>query len=163
MSVVIRPIEEKDIREHVEVLNSVIQEREYLMYGQGELTPQEISDFVKKTMQKGIMLVAEVDGRVVGWCDIRPGEQEKNRHVGIMGLGIHKEHRGRGIGSKLVEEALKRAKEKNLAKVELHVFATNARAHALYKKLGLEEEGRQRRSVKIGNRLIDSILMGKFL
>jgi putative acetyltransferase len=51
-------------------------------------------------------------------------------HVGVLGMGVLAEARGRGIGRSLMQAALAAARER-FEQVELSVYASNARAHAL--------------------------------
>lgn len=51
--------------------------------------------------------------------------------------------RGRGVGRALMDRALEWASRSPLQKLALSVYAHNAPAIALYRKLGFEEEGRR--------------------
>lgn len=51
-------------------------------------------------------------------------------------LNVHPEHRGRGIGTRLLKAALRKAVEEGLLRVDLHTWGGNERALRLYKKLG---------------------------
>lgn len=50
-----------------------------------------------------------------------------------------------------------------IEKIELNVRVSNARAIALYKKMGFHEEGRLEKRIKVGGRYIDDILMALFV
>jgi len=70
----------------------------------------------KETLQHQIndFIVAEADGRVVGCGSLtRLGENL----VEIRSLGLHPEYKGRGIGRKLVELLVERAREQGITKV----------------------------------------------
>lgn len=41
-----------------------------------------------------------VDQEVVGWIDITPAANPRMAHRGFLGMGLRKEFRGRGLGSK---------------------------------------------------------------
>ena len=64
-------------------------------------------------------------------------------HVGQIGMGVHDDFTGRGIGSALLA-ALINAADNWLAikRVELTVYVDNAPAIRLYEKFGFETEGR---------------------
>ena len=89
-----------------------------------------------------VVLVAEVDGVIVGFIDyyILPSIWEKWYEATINYLFVHKDYQDMGIGSKLLEEAIKRADEGGI--VELHVGTEkkNRRAIRLYKKHGFAKE-----------------------
>ena len=90
------------------------------------------------------MLVAEVDGRVVGNIDIT---RRKNRlaHVAGLGMAVHDDYQDRGIGTALMEAALDMADNwLNIKRVELDVYTDNLRAVHLYEKFGFEIGARRR-------------------
>ena len=87
------------------------------------------------------MLVAEVDGRVVGNIDIT---RRKNRlaHVANLGMAVHDDYQDKGIGTALMEAVLDMVDNwLNIKRVELDVYTDNLRAVHLYKKFGFEIEG----------------------
>lgn len=101
--------------------------------------------------------------KVVGWCDIFPEENPRQKHRGSLGMGILPSYRGKGLGTQLMEKVLAHAQNFGLEKVELQVYTTNTAAIALYKKLGFEQEGVIRKYRKLDGQYFDSIMMGKFL
>ena len=90
------------------------------------------------------MLVAEVDGKVVGNIDIT---RRKNRlaHVANLGMAVHDDYQDRGIGTALMQAILDMTDNwLNVKRVELDVYTDNLRAVHLYKKFGFEIEGVRR-------------------
>lgn len=89
-----------------------------------------------------VILVAEINGTVVGFVDyyVLPSIWEKWDEATINYLFVHKDHQGKGIGSKLLNEVTKRTDEMEI--VELHVGTEmdNKRAIDLYKKHGFIKE-----------------------
>lgn len=100
---------------------------------------------------------------VIGWSDIAPLGLEVAVHIGRLGMGVHKEYRGQGIGSKLITKALEHARKIGLEKVELEVFEKNRGAVALYRKLGFVEEGKLIKSKKLDGEYDNSFYFGLFL
>ena len=101
-------------------------------------------EWLSNLTQDDYMLVAEVDGRVVGNIDIT---RRKNRlaHVANLGMAVHDDYQDRGIGTALMEAVLDMADNwLNLKRVELDVYTDNLRAVHLYKKFGFEIEGVRR-------------------
>ena len=101
-------------------------------------------------------------GRIVGWCDIVPRDMEGFRHTGGLGIGLLPEARGQGIGARLLEAAIGRARRRGIEKIELQVYASNRRARAVFRRHGFRVEGRRRRGRKLDGRYDDLILMALF-
>ncbi|MBM4452102.1 MAG: GNAT family N-acetyltransferase, partial [Chloroflexi bacterium] len=56
----------------------------------------------------------------------------------IYMLGVHPEHRGRGLGRKLLLAGMRQLKGKGLEVVEITVDSQNVAAVGLYRSLGFE-------------------------
>lgn len=91
-------------------------------------------------------LVAEVNGQVVGNLALHHSTSPRRRHTGSLGMGVHDEWQGQGVGTALMEAAIDLAdKWLNLTRLELQVFTDNEPAVHLYRKFGFESEGTLRR------------------
>ena len=72
---------------------------------------EESAKWVRNNIRKGFpQMVALVEGRVVGWCDVSPMERETLAHGGVLGMGVIDGFRGKGIGLALMRATLERAK-----------------------------------------------------
>jgi ribosomal protein S18 acetylase RimI-like enzyme len=109
-----------------------------------------------------IAVVAEVDGRAVGLCQVRPafpgGPGSDGGHVGELGILIDHRYRGRGLGRTMILRALELARARYEI-VRLWVFSNNEGAKRLYRKLGFEVTGRLPSAVRRGTTYIDEELM----
>ena len=122
---------------------------------------ESVREFVEANITAGnAQFVALDDARVVGWCDVIPKKMEGFQHVGVLGMGLLPDYRGQGIGTRLIETTLARAKEIGLERIELDAFATNTNAIALYEKVGFVIEGVKRNARKIDGIVEDNIVMG---
>lgn len=91
---------------------------------------------------RSMMINAVVDGRVAGNVGLNPvADMIKLRHRISIGIGIIKDYWGMGLGTLLMEEALREAKRMDFYQAELGVYADNERAIRLYEKLGFERWG----------------------
>jgi len=62
----------------------------------------------------------------------------------ITNVATLKEFQGRGVATVLMEEVLKRCKERKVERFTLEVRPSNLPAITLYKKFGMEENGRRK-------------------
>jgi RimJ/RimL family protein N-acetyltransferase len=107
-----------------------------------------------------VMLLVELDGRVVGSCHM--GRLSgKHSHRAVMGVALSREIRGKGVGEALMRRAmaLGLGRFRGIETIELSTFAYNDRAQSLYRKLGFKEYGRVPRSAKEGDAYFDEVLM----
>jgi ribosomal protein S18 acetylase RimI-like enzyme len=159
MSIDIVAIGEEHIGSFHATVDVVSRERAYLSFL--EAPPlEDTAKFVRGNIAKGYPhRVALHEGRVVGWCDVLPADRPALRHGGMLGMGLLPAYRGRGLGRRLIEETLRDARAAGLSRVELSVRADNARAIALYSRLGFQVEGRRRRALLVDGVHHDLMLM----
>jgi ribosomal-protein-alanine N-acetyltransferase len=78
-----------------------------------------------------VFLTARADGRVVGYAGMR---LEDGAH--ILNIAVHRDHRRKRIGSRLLSLLLDVASRQGATRVTLEVRASNAIARAMYRRLG---------------------------
>lgn len=102
-----------------------------------------------------------VDGeKVVGWCEIQPGDAATCRdHVGTLSMGLLEDYRGQGLGQELIEEAIMDALAIGMTRIQLFVRVSNAGAIKMYEKQGFTIEGTQKYAVKYNGIYDDLHLM----
>lgn len=101
-----------------------------------------------KQPEGSLSLVAELQGDVVasgGLFPVTPSFAARRRHALGLGLSVAQEAQGRGVGTALMRAMLDWADNwAQVLRIELHVFADNARAIALYERFGFVREGLHR-------------------
>ncbi|AEA47950.1 ribosomal protein S18-alanine N-acetyltransferase [Archaeoglobus veneficus] len=80
------------------------------------------------------MLVADIGGKIVGYVAL----MEVGLEAKIMSIAVKKAFRNMGIGGKLLDEAIKKCKERGKIRLFLEVRVSNYVAQHLYKKKGFE-------------------------
>jgi RimJ/RimL family protein N-acetyltransferase len=161
--VVIRPIVLRDIEQFRDVTNIVMRERAFLAFVEG-FPIDEAAAFVARNLRlANPQFVADDDGRIVGWCDIRRETIPVYAHVGHMGMGLLADYRGRGMGERLLRATIDAARAAGFERIELTVYARNVRAAALYRKVGFAHEGTRIRGKKLDGEYDDVHLMGLLL
>lgn len=88
-------------------------------------------------------LVACIEEDVVGQLGLNTfPNRPRRKHVGQIGMSVHDDWQGKGVGSALMAAAIDLADNwLNLSRLELEVFTDNEPAIALYKKFGFVAEG----------------------
>ncbi len=91
------------------------------------------------------ILVAEVNGEVVGNLGLHPATNVRRAHVAGIGMAVRDDWHGKGVGKALLRSAVDLADNwLNLLRLELTVWADNAVAQRLYESEGFVVEGRHR-------------------
>ncbi|MBD3205520.1 GNAT family N-acetyltransferase [Candidatus Bathyarchaeota archaeon] len=157
------PISEEYVESFHCCLDSVAREKIYLA-GVKARPLDSTKEFVLNNIKQGYPQYIALEGdRVVGWCDIIPMKGIDFNHCGVLGMGVHKSYRRKGIGSALLEATLIGAKEFGLERVELEVYTSNKVAIRMYEKYGFEFEGIKRRARKLEDMYFDIQIMALFL
>jgi len=154
------PTADKYVESFQRCLDSVARERRHIALV--EAPPVEVVRGFVAAIVKGMgvqLLAVEGEDLVVGWCDIIRQQGEGFRHSGRLGMGVIERLRGQGIGKRLATETINKAKSAGMDRIELEVFASNAPAIALYKKLGFAIEGTKRKARRIDGGEDDVVLM----
>ena len=144
--------------------NAVGAEGIYIMTERVRRTvPEEQAAIRNARGEKGLWLVAESGGKIVGSADVSRGRHRKSRHVGELGIALRKEWRGVGLGRAMMEAMIEWACSARLRKLFLEVFSTNTRAIRLYRGLGFIEEGRLKGQVVLRGKEADVLVMSLWL
>ena len=105
------------------------------------------------------VFVAEGPEGIVGRLSLGRDPHPASRHVADLGLMVAVDHRRRGIGRALLEQAVTWAEDVGVRKLELHVFPHNEGAIALYESFGFRREGYRKGHYRRGRDYVDAILM----
>jgi len=154
----IRNFAEHDVEGFHACLDAVARERRYLSILRAPSIERTRIWLTKGIEDKDIRLILLHNSRIIGWCDIEGNDHEGFSHSGKLGIGLLREYRGLGLGSKLLNKTLITAIERGLERVELDVYASNHNAINLYKNFNFKVEGQKRRARKL-NGVYDDIIM----
>ena len=97
-----------------------------------------------------IMLVAKENGKVVGNASLSRLPR-RMKHRGDFSVSVLKEYWNKGIGSQLLLEIIKFAKENSFEVIDLQVRSDNLSAIHLYEKFGFKKIGTHSAFFKIGS------------
>jgi len=122
---------------------------------------RKINDFLEKKNHK--LLLAEDALGLVGFALAIGGTYARNSHKAQVVIGILQDYASRGIGTLLLEELEKWAREAGIHKLELMVMSHNEKAIGLYNKVGFSEEGVKVHSLLVDGKYVDEIIMFKII
>ncbi|HNP62041.1 MAG TPA: GNAT family N-acetyltransferase [Nitrospirales bacterium] len=97
------------------------------------------------------------EGQLAGAVSFARETQAKLRHKGLLyRMYVRAESSGRGIGRKLVQEVVKRARTiEGLEHINLTVVSLNVHAKSLYVSEGFTSFAREERGLKMGDSYFD--------
>lgn len=137
---------------HLEPLYSYINKlskENTFMYFNGEYIDKTkclnvLKSKIAKTNGNEINIFATKSDKIVGIISLHKAlhENDKGYHRLDLSMSVDSEFRGQKIGSKLLEEAIKQAKDANYEIIKLTVFGSNKIAQKLYNKSGFVEFGK---------------------
>jgi ribosomal protein S18 acetylase RimI-like enzyme len=87
-------------------------------------------------------VVAESDGRIVGFAWFAPW---KDHECPVVGIGISDDFQGRRLGGALMDALIAEAKRRGLPGLRLSVYPQNERALKLYTSRGFRIVGQERK------------------
>jgi putative acetyltransferase len=124
-------------------------------------TVAETRQYLENPAPGAKKLVADMDGVIIGDIFLGP-LQGRRRHVGTIGMGVHDDFVGRGVGSALMKAAIDLADNwLNLHRLELDVFTDNQDAIRLYERYGFVIEGHLRDDAFRDGHYVDAYAMAR--
>jgi len=121
---------------------------------------EEVQGIEKIHCTENALTWLAIEGEIIVGClNIRPDSLSRLKHSASIGVSVRAAYRGKGVGKMLMNKAITFFNESTLHRLELTVVKDNDRAVTLYKKLGFEEEGILRDSMKINGHYFDMISM----
>jgi RimJ/RimL family protein N-acetyltransferase len=164
-NVTIRKATNNDAEQLIQHTKIVLQESSQFLGTSPEEYNPTIEEELAWISSRELILVAEVNGSIIGVLDFRLSKSKKFKHKGMFGMSIQESHTNKGIGGALINELLQWAKEAgSIEKISLEVFSNNERAIHLYTKLGFTIEGRLAKNAKLGpDHYVDDIIMSMFI
>lgn len=149
-TVCIRTPEVRDADKLVDYLGPLFVDDRYFLSTADEArawqTPEQQRERIERFRQDDskLLVISEVNARIVSISHIETPGRKRNAHVGQIGISILAEYRGLRLGTALMETMIDwAAAHPVIEKLALGVWARNEHAIRLYQKMGFVEEGRK--------------------
>lgn len=132
-----------------------------LLFLRTDITRDSVVDTWIKDIAAGhtVTLVAEMDGKIVGYCSLHHSESLWTRHLGEILLLVSDHHRAQGLGGHLARQILELAKGQDLHKLVAQMMSTQRNAQQLFHHLGFIPEAMLHDWVIDGNGRTHNLIM----
>lgn len=162
---VIRVLDEPDVRQYQDLRLKALKlspeafgstyEREV------QFTLETFAERIKPADGKFALGAFDDSGSLVGIVNFVRESGQKSHHKGnVYGMYVAPEASGHGLGKKLMLDLVKRASNYvGLEQINLTVMSENLIAKKLYKSLGFEVYGVERKALKLNEQYFDEDLM----
>lgn len=128
------------------------------------MSPENQRSFIHymAQMENCVYYGAFVGEDPIGILYLEGGHRQKTFHLCNLGMGIRKAYWGQGIGKALIQKAIDFARSGEfIAKIDLQVRTDNTYAIRLYKSMGFQVEGKNKKALFIDGEFYDYLCMGK--
>ncbi len=157
----------KDAKRFLDFINSLIGEKAQILLDKKPSLKEEriwLGGQLKETKSnKKVYLVAQSNDIIAGSIEVGAGVGHADR-IGTLHIAIRNGYRRIGLGKYLMESIIKLAKRRLKVKIiKIPVFDTNKPAIGLYKSCGFKEAARIPKQFQYKGKLVDEIIMLRYL
>ena len=138
-------------REDLELPKTIIDS-----FRNGQSTP------VNELGWRRVLIAVNKKDEIVGHIDLKSPHQSYTHHRAVMGMGVHRDYRKKGLGHLLIESIVSWAKQKTtIERIDLWVLSENSQAIRLYERSGFQKIGTVEDMFRIDGDSHDYIMMTK--
>jgi phosphinothricin acetyltransferase len=155
----VRPAELRDAAEIARIYLQATQDQ-LATFENFLVTPQERERWVNEHSEQYPLIVAELNGRVLGWASLSP-YQVRPRIEGIAELliYIHRDYRRHGVGRELMRAIQSLARARGHFKLIGRFLAHNDAGRTLCRMTGWREVGLHQKHTRLESRWYDVVLV----
>lgn len=126
---------------------------------------EEFEPLFAEMIDSGELYVYELEGRIAASYKVTRRAHRMSHIAYLGGFAVHPEFRGRGIGSRVLNDLEARLRQDGAKRFELLVVSDNPKAIEFYLKHGFEHEGTLKKFLKRSNSecYLDELMMAKLL
>ena len=150
MDICITPAKQHDLSELLYLYKLVATQKDGIIRNEEEITEAYITNFLKRSLKKGLILLAKSDTEIIGEIHAYIPNIFAFRHIlSDLTIVVHPDYQGMGVGRKLFTRFLDTVKThyRHILRIELYVRAHNHKTHSFYKSLGFADEGRHENKI----------------
>lgn len=150
MEVQIIPGCQQDQPEILQLYRLVAAQGDGIIRNENEITEAYITDFIEKSLHKGLILLARKNAALIGEIHAYTPDIFAFRHMlSELTIVVHPEYQGLGIGRKLFTHFLDIVKihYRHILRIELFVRAESHNTYNFYTSLGFVDEGRHENKI----------------
>jgi L-amino acid N-acyltransferase YncA len=145
----------------VEIYNSTVPSRMVTADPEPISVESRRAWFFEHDPQSRPLWVAEVDGDVAGWFSFEPFRKKPAyRATTEVSVYVSEEHRRKGVGRRLLEEAIRRAPALGLKTLTAGAFAHNGPSLRFFENFGFERWAYYPRVAELDGTERDLVVMG---
>jgi L-amino acid N-acyltransferase YncA len=162
-TVTIRPARLDDAADIATIYNQGIEGR-MATYETTLRTPADIELTLRNAEGRFPFLVAEVDGRVLGWASVssyRP--RDCYRGIGEFSIYVHEDARGKGVGRKLLPALIDAAEQAGFWKLLSRIFTFNHASLGLCAACGFREVGIYEKHAQLDGKWLDVVIVERLI
>lgn len=139
------------VKDFYDSLIEEMQEAEYKPGWKKDIYPT--MEMLREALEKGELYIGEEEGKTASCmilnrtCNERyqeiswPTKAEPDQVLAVHTFGVHPRFSGRGLGKRMIEEAVKMAADRGMKAIRLDVLEGNLPAEKLYQKVGFQYAG----------------------
>jgi ribosomal protein S18 acetylase RimI-like enzyme len=160
VDVTIRQAHEDDLAGLVDAMHEALADKTYIVGENIAETLEHENVLLRHNKVKSRnVFVATIGGKVVGWVHLDHPEMAALDHTAELTVGVMSDYRGKGIGDRLLDRAVRWADENDIEKLYNSVPATNERAIGFLEGHGWETEAVREQHYHIGDDYVDEVMM----
>ena len=162
--VTIRQAEITDAEKLLNTIKNYIPQSEFIPILEKEikLTIEQEKEWIKYflTYDNSLLLVAEYENNIIGNIDLTGNQRKVMEHTAVIGMGLLKEWRNIGLGTKLISLIIEWSKKNPILElIWLQVYTENKLGLGIYHKMGFIESGVVHNFFKHNDRYFDNLTM----
>lgn len=162
-AVTVRPATLEDAQAISDIYNEGIEDRDATLETRMR-TADEQRAWLAARDERHPVVVAERDGAVVGWGSLNVfNPRAAYDYVADFSVYVARTARGTGVGRRLLEALIARARGLGYHKMVLAAFDWNSAGMALYERMGFRRVGVYREQGRLDDRWVDTVIMEKIL